>query len=543
MKRWLPLATLLLVGCAAPQGPAAPSSPGAGAEAPPWQLDWARGAVFYEIFVRSFADSDGDGIGDLRGLTARLDYLNDGDPETDGDLGVEGIWLMPIFESPSYHGYDTVDYYRVDRDYGTEEDLRVLLREAHARGIRVIVDLMINHTSAQHPWFVESAESAESPRRDWYVWRSSDPGWTQPWGGSNPTWHEKNGFYYYGLFWGGMPDLNLRNPAVRTEVEHIAEHWLEFGLDGLRLDAARHLIEVGDGAGQSDSEETLAFWKEFTGSVRSIRPGALPVGEVWSDTPTIARYYRAGLPMCFDFPLATAILETVRFQDAEPLDSTLEQIRDQYPARALDGTFLTNHDMKRLASELDDEPGPMRSAAALLLTLPGTPFLYYGEEVGLLNGPGDADEYKRTPMPWNDTDGGGFTDGKQWFAFAPGRATANVAAQGSDPGSLLSWYRELIHLRATSPALRDGDLEFVESPRKVDSVVVFLRRSPGPDPETVLVAHNLSGTAVEVSPLPLAAASLEPMLSSAGVPPPLRGAAGWNVQLPPYSTGVWRFGS
>ena len=247
--------------------------------------------------------------------------------------------------------------------------------------------------------------------------------------------------------------------------------------------------------------------------------------------------------MNFDFPLASAILDSVRFQDNEAVVSAFEQVRETYPPGALDATFVTNHDMKRLASELQNEPGPMRTAAALLLTLPGTPFLYYGEEVGLLNGPGNADEYKRTPMPWNDETGGGFTSAKPWFGFAPGRDTANVATQTDDSGSLLSWYRDLIRVRSHSTALRAGSLEFVKPPRENDSVLIFVRRYEGAGAETVLVAHNLSSTAVEVSPLALGAETLEPMLMPPGVPAPLRGAAGWNIQLPPHSTGIWRFAS
>ncbi len=206
-------ASLALAGCAhAPQASARATPPrAAAAAAPGWQLDWARGATFYEIFVRSFADSDGDGVGDLRGLTAHLDYLNDGDPATTTDLGVEGLWLMPIFASPSYHGYDTVDYRTINPAYGTMEDFETFIAAAHKRGIKVIVDLVINHTGADHPWFVDSASSPASPKRDWYVWRADDPGWKQPWGGG-PTWHEKNGAYYYGIFWSGMPDLNLAQP-------------------------------------------------------------------------------------------------------------------------------------------------------------------------------------------------------------------------------------------------------------------------------------------------------------------------------------------
>ncbi|MFP5247713.1 MAG: alpha-amylase family glycosyl hydrolase, partial [Thermoanaerobaculia bacterium] len=217
-----------------------------------WQHDWADGAVFYEIFVRSFADSNGDGIGDLQGLISKLDYLNDGDPNTTADLGIEGIWLMPIFESPSYHGYDTVDYETIERDYGTNADFKQLLEEAHKRGIRVIVDFVVNHTSNQHPWFVESASSPSSPKRNWYVWSPTSFGWGPPWGGNAPTWHAANGMYYYGVFWSGMPDVNWTNPESKNEMLRLARHWLNEGVDGYRLDATRYLIETGGGTGQAD---------------------------------------------------------------------------------------------------------------------------------------------------------------------------------------------------------------------------------------------------------------------------------------------------
>ncbi|HEX6200432.1 MAG TPA: alpha-amylase family glycosyl hydrolase, partial [Thermoanaerobaculia bacterium] len=165
-----------------------------------WRHDWARGAVFYEVFVRSFADSDGDGVGDLAGLTARLDYLNDGDPSGGSDLGVDALWLMPVFASPSYHGYDVTDYEAIEPDYGTLEDFERLLTEAHRRGVKVIVDLVVNHSSVEHPWFERACCSPRSPYRDWYVWRADDPGWTQPWGGDNPTWHRRGDEYYYGVF-------------------------------------------------------------------------------------------------------------------------------------------------------------------------------------------------------------------------------------------------------------------------------------------------------------------------------------------------------
>lgn len=516
-----------------------------------WRHGWVRDAVFYEIFVRSFADSDGDGVGDLAGLNERLDYLNDGDPATDTDLGVTGIWLMPIFESPSYHGYDTVDYRQVDREYGGAQELARLVRRAHRRGIRVIVDLMLNHTGIDHPWFVQSASGPTSPRRDWYVWRADNPGWRQPWGGG-PTWHRRNGSWYYGIFWSGMPDLNFRNPEVRAEARRLAAFWLDRGIDGFRLDAARHLIADGPGSGQSDTPETHEFWREFAAAVRRRSPAALLVGENWADTATIASYYgsteavRGGdeLPMNFNFPLAEAILRDVRLGRVEAVPGTLEQMAELYPAGVLDGTFLTNHDNRRLASQLGNDTGRMRLAAALLLTLPGTPFLYYGEEVGLRNGPGSGDEAKRTPMPWSAEEGGGFTSGRPWHPFAPGRQQANVAGQGADPGSLLARYRRLIGLRSSSRALRRGDLTLLEgdesSPvpggRSGRAVLAYVRQAAE---ERVLVAHNLSSLPGSAA-LDLEAAAARPMLIDPGAAAGPSGLGGWRVTLPPRGSGIWR---
>ena len=535
------VASLGLIGCAhAPQAtPAAPAAPAAG---PGWQLEWARGATFYEVFVRSFADSDGDGIGDLRGLTARLDYLNDGDPATTTDLGVEALWLMPIFASPSYHGYDTTDYRAINPDYGTLEDFQAFIAAAHARGIRVVVDLVINHTGADHPWFVESASSPASPKRDWYVWRADDPGWMQPWGGG-PTWHEKNGTFFYGIFWSGMPDLNFANPAVRSEVESIADYWLERGVDGFRLDAARHIVADGPGDLQNDTPETHAFWREFAAHVRSVDPKALLVGENWTTNEKIAPYYGstvavAGgdeLPMSFDFPLGSAILESVQMHDGSPVAETLAGVARLYPAGVLDGTFITNHDMPRVATQLNGTTAALRSAAAILLTLPGTPFVYYGEEVGLVGNKPDPDI--RTPMPWNDSEaGGGFTTGTPWRPFARGRATANVAAQAGDPASLLSLYRRLIHLRAGSPALRRGAITVLSPGAASSPVLAFVREA---DSERVLVVHNLGNNEAVAGPWELPATSLEPIFASVdGASAKATGTV--SVAVPAGGSAIWR---
>ena len=535
-RRVLPLILLL------PLVVALVSIPSAAMSAPQHsRLDWAHGSTFYEIFVRSFADSDGDGIGDLHGLTSKLDYLNDGDPSTTSDLGIEGIWLMPVFASPSYHGYDTTDYYTINPQYGTTEDFQALMAAAHARGIRVIVDLVINHSSNRHPWFVESMSSPRAPKHDWYVWRTDDPGWRQPWGGGS-TWHPMNGAYYYGVFGGGMPDLNIENSSVRAEVKAIASYWLERGVDGFRLDAARHLVEDGPGEQQCNTAGTHAFWKEFAAHVREVAPEALLVGENWTSTENIAPYFGstdavAGgdeLPMSFNFPLAGSILQAVRSGDAAPVVGTLAAIARLYPAGVLDGTFITNHDTPRVATELGADPAKLRTAAALLLTLPGTPFLYYGEEVGLSGGKPDPNI--RTPMPWNDGAGGGFTTGTPWRPLAMGREQASVASQNRDPGSLLAHYRRLVHLRASSPALRRGTLAVLDAGAANKQVLAFVREADG---ERMLVVHNLGNSVGKAGPWDLNAGTAK-LVHATIDGAKVRTKGGIGVTLPAGGSAIWR---
>ena len=238
----------LLAGCGRPVLPDTVPTPALASSVIVAPADaWWNDTVFYEVFVRSFQDSDGDGIGDLQGLIDRLDYLNDGDPATASDLGVTGIWLMPVAQSPSYHGYVTADYYTVEQDYGSNEGFQRLIDEAHRRGIKVLVDLVLNHTSIEHPWFIDSASGPDSDKRDWYIWRPSDDGSRAPWVGGGPVWHKQGDAYYFGLFWEGMPDLNYRNPEVTAEMQNAARFWLEeMGVDGFRLDAAP-LTATADG--------------------------------------------------------------------------------------------------------------------------------------------------------------------------------------------------------------------------------------------------------------------------------------------------------
>lgn len=552
----LPLLLLALSACGARGcGAEPPPAPKPSAEAPPPPAPvarpsaaWWSGAVFYEVFVRSFQDANGDGKGDIAGLISRLDYLNDGDPKTTGDLGVDALWLMPVFESPSYHGYDVTSYERINPDYGGLADLDRLLAEAHKRGLRVIVDLVVNHTGVTHPWFVDAASSPSSPRRDWYVWSDTKLAWRQPFGASAPTWHERGGAYYYGLFSDGMPDLNLRTPAVREEIKRIAGSWLQRGVDGFRLDAARFLVEHNEvPALQADAPETHAFWKEFAAHVRALREDAILVGECWADTSTIGSYYGAAgdtnlpggdeLPMSFNFPLAERILEGVKAGDGARIARTLAEMKESYPPGATDAPFLTNHDRPRAATQLNKVEGRLRSAAALLLTLPGSPFIYYGEEVGLANGTTGSDEAFRTPMPWDARKGGGFTTGVPWEAFAPDREKANVAAQTADPGSLLSRYRALIRVRKLSAALRRGAIEVLTPTSGVAPTLAFLRTEGA---ERVLVIHNLSDSDAAGGPYPVESASPTVLFADPPAAALERASGSVRASLPPYGTGIWR---
>ncbi len=516
-----------------------PQSPGR-----QWKNDWTHGAVFYEIFVRSFADSNGDGIGDLNGLISKLDYLNDGKPETTTDLGIDAVWLMPVFQSPSYHGYDTTDYRHINPDYGSDGDFDRFLQEAHRRGIRVILDYVVNHTSSEHPWFAESNSSPNSARRDWYVWRADNPGWTQPWGGSNPTWHSFNGQFFYGVFWSGMPDLNFRTKGVRKEILKTATFWLKKGVDGFRLDATRYLVETGSGPGQADTPETHAFLKQLSKKVRKVKPEAAIVGENWTETPVIATYFGststiAGgdeLPMNFNFPLASSIVEGVKAGNAAGIGAVLAQVKALYPAGVNDAPFLTNHDQVRLSTQLQKDPSRLHDAASILLTLPGAPFLYYGEEVGLENGPASGDEAKRTPMPW-DSSGKGFSTGTPWFPFAPGKNTANVLDQTKDPKSLLSHYRNLIRVRRASVALQKGDLQLLSPTAGASPFLAFIRSNPV---ENVVVVINLSSSFVAAGPYPVQAVRLDQLFTDGGVPNPNGISGQWTFPMPPHSAGIWR---
>lgn len=383
-----------------------PTLPPTGAAGFPW---WNE-TIFYEIFVRSFYDSNGDGIGDLNGLIAKLDYLNDGNPQTHADLGITGLWLMPIHPSPSYHGYDVTDYYTVNPDYGTADDFRRLMEEAHKRGIRVISDFVMNHTSNKHPWFVQ-AQDPQSPYHDWYRWSESDPGGTGPWG--QQVWYQTpSGDYYYAVFAKDKPDLNYANPAVREEMKNVARFWLEeMGVDGFRVDGARYLVEeeIGSKKVLADSEGNHAWYREFRTFYKGVNPNAITVGEIWTTNDTVAPYLQGDeFDLAFNFDLASAIVTSARNGEADAARISQAISLKLLPQNAT-ATFLTNHDQNRLFSELGGDVDKAKRAATLLLTSAGTPFLYYGEEIGLAGEKPDED--LRLPMHWSDSANAGFSTG------------------------------------------------------------------------------------------------------------------------------------
>ena len=453
----------------------------------PTAKPWWQSGVVYQLFLRSFQDSDGDGIGDLEGLIKRLDYLNDGNPKTNTDLGVDAIWLLPIFQSGSYHGYDTLDYYSVHPTYGKLATLKKLTQEAHKRGIRVILDLVINHSSDRHPWFLKSAASAKSPYRKWYNWRKDNPGWTQPWG-SGSVWHKhSNGLYYYGIFWRGMPDLNLAHPPVKQEVYKIAKHWLNQGVDGFRLDAARYIIAEGAGKKQSDQPSTHTFWQNFRKEVKKTNPKASLIGEIWTSVPNITPYCQGNeLDLAFHFPMAEAIYLAVTAMEAKPLWKIITSSK-KWPVNCW-APFLANHDQERFISKLKGDQKMMRSAAILLMTMPGTPFIYYGEEIGMANGKSRDDKDKRTPMAWDTTKNGGFSTAKPWYPLTP-HTKANVKAQDKDPKSLLSLYRKLIRVRKQNSALQQGKIISVSVSGYGSDAIFAMVRSDGK--ESCLILINL----------------------------------------------------
>ena len=442
---------------------------------------WWRDKVFYEIFVRSFADSNGDGVGDLAGLTAHLDALNDGDAGAGDDLEVDALWLMPIHPSPSYHGYDVTDYRNVNAQYGTLADLDALVAASHHRGVKVILDMVLNHSSRQHPWFVNSQSDPTAQYRNWYVWRPDNPGWLQPFG-SGQTWFNLNGAYYYGVFGGGMPDLNLANSVVEDEMVDTMKFWLARGIDGFRLDAVRYFIENAADAGQQDQPETHAFLKRIRARLQAEYPDALLVAEAWAPQDISLTYYGDGdeVQLGFAFDLADAIKTAVVAGDASDIVNTLAHTDDLLAGkdRGYDAPFLSNHDQPRVMRVLANDQAAARVSAEVLFAVPGTPFVYYGEELGMQGGAGSDDRNKRTIYPWDGGPGHGFTTGSPWVNVpeAPG---VDLETERADAGSLFHLYRRLIGLRHAQAPLAKGTVSRPTLSGAPASVMALVREDQG----------------------------------------------------------------
>ena len=435
--------------------------------------------TYYQVFLRSFADSDGDGIGDLNGLTGKLDYLS--------GLGVTGIWLMPSFPSPSYHGYDIADYYGIHPDYGTMEDFEAFLREASDRGISVLLDLVINHTSSEHPWF-QASRDPDSPYRDWYRWSDDGEGVNlNAMSMGQRTWNETESGYYAGLFWDQMPDLNLDNLDLRQEIKNIAKFWLDKGVAGFRLDAAMHIYsfaEMGPGE-RTPSALNLAWWGEFADYCRSVNPDCYLVGEVW-DSPGTRAQYAAPLGSVFHFDMGETLARVIVGGSnkgnafANSMKMEYDRLAQANP-NAINAIFLSNHDQTRICTALRNDIDNLKMAASVYLTMQGLPFVYYGEELGMMGG--KPDENIRTPFLWAEDDPALCT----WIDSVYNRKVARFDEQNADPGSLLCHYRRLMTLRAAAPALFMGVLEPLEQPN--DAVMSYSMTAPG---QTAWVLHNLS---------------------------------------------------
>lgn len=437
-----------------------------------------EGRTFYEIFVRAFNDSDGDGIGDLKGVEEKLDYLE--------DLGVKGIWLMPITKSPSYHGYDTEDYYSIDEDYGTVDDLKNLIKEANKRDIKIVMDLVLNHTSTEHPWFKEARVDENSKYRNYYIWsdemnklsEASAMG-TKPW-----TRNGSKDELYYSIFWSGMPDLNMDNKDVVKEIKDVAKYYLDLGINGFRLDAAKWLF--------NEKEKNLEFWADFNDYVKSIDKDAILVGEVW-DNPYSIYDYAGSLDSFFEFSLGTSIVEKLFNSSIASIPDVYNDCEELYKGENKDfilSTFLSNHDQNRTMSQLKDEDSA-KMAAAIYLTLPGTPYIYYGEELGMTGV--KPDERIREAFIWSSTD---TSENTSWIDSTNDISKVALDIQKEDEGSLYNLYRNIINVKNENLSLRYGKVAGIDVDNKA---VLVMERSYEKDRTLVIVNSSKDEESISVN--------------------------------------------
>ena len=442
----------------------------------------APSGVYYEIFVRSFYDTNGDGIGDLDGVTKKLPYLK--------RLGVSGIWLIPIFPSPSYHGYDITNYRAINPQYGTMADFERLVKAAHADGMKVILDMVINHTSNENPWFLASRDP-HSAYRDWYYWASPDTRLDAKSSMGGKVWHKSGRQHYMGIFSRGMPDLNYHTPAVRREMIAIGQYWLKKGVNGYRLDAAKYLLDKfwNQRHSMRAIDADVAWWKQYRDGLDKVDPQAYLVGEVWDSHYRHMAPFVGPLNAVFDFPMAKRLVASAETGHDDGIGRTLVHMQRIYRKAAghyvMDAPLLSNFDQQRVMTDLHGNMDKMKVAAAMLLTLPGNPYVYYGEEIGMRGT--KPDPLDREPMRWDIS------------PTAPGETTwetppawlhedVSVQAEQNDPHSLLNRYRELIQWRMHIAPLRDGVAGVYATGNPALAAWRLTDRAG-----SVLVAHNLSG--------------------------------------------------
>lgn len=485
---------------------------------------WWRHGVIYQVYPRSFQDSDGDGVGDLNGVRARLDYLR--------ELGVDAIWMSPIYPSPmADFGYDVSDHCAIHPLFGDMASFDALVEETHARGMKIILDLVPNHTSQEHPWFQESRRSRSNAKRDWYIWRDPAPGggppnnWISNFGGSAWAWDEASGQYYYHAFLKEQPDLNWRNPEVRHAMFDVMRFWLDKGVDGFRVDVIWHLIKDAlfrdnppNPAFEPDQPDINRYLQVYSADqpevhdvVRDMRKVVdeyderVLIGEIYLPLERLVAYYGAdleGAHLPFNFQLLNASWR------AETLAALIDEYEQALPDGGWPNWVLSNHDQPRISTRVGEAQA--RVAAMLLLTLRGTPTLYYGDELGMtnvpippervqdpweLNEPGLAfgRDPQRTPMQWDASEKAGFTTGEPWLPLGPDHILRNVETQAADAGSPLSLYRRLIALRRRHRALSIGAYRARPSG---DGVLAYAREHEG---ERLLAVLNLTHVDKEIS--------------------------------------------
>jgi alpha-glucosidase len=505
---------------------------------------WWQHAVFYEIYPRSFADSNNDGVGDLNGITAKLDYLK--------DLGVDAIWISPCFPSPQVDfGYDVSDYENIDPMYGTLADFDRLASEAHKRDIHIILDFVVNHTSDQHPWFLDSKSSRNSAHRDWYIWRDGKgPGqppnnWVSIFGGPAWKFDPATNQYYYHIFYPQQPDLNWRNPAVKEAMFDVTRFWYNRGVSGFRLDAVDTLFEdpnltdnpivkpgknaFGDPFEEKKYNSKLPEVHDVLRGLRNVADeyNAVLIGETWTaDVAELNQYYGKGnelqLPMDFLFTTVNK-LSVAEFR---------KQIAEVNAAAGWPTFVISNHDIPRSYDRYGDGKHNDEIAklmAALYLTLRGTPIMYYGEEIGMKTTPPTRQEDvqdpigrkgwpeekgrdgERTPMQWNDSANAGFTKGKPWLPVPGTYKTHNVAEESKDSDSVLSFYKQLLKLRHTNAAMLDGSYTAINE--HDTNVLTYVRTYKN---QTVVVALNMSAAPQKLSLDASSFAAAKPLLTTDG---------------------------